>query len=717
MPGALVLSLFLATVHPEIWPAGKPPHRDAKIEQAIDELLQTMTVEEKVGQVIQPSITSITPQEVRDYHIGSVLNGGGGWPGDVRKAKPQDWLTKADSFYEASMQGTHPIPVMWGADAVHGHNNIIGATIFPHNVGLGATRDAQLIRRIGEVTAVEMAVTGLDWDFSPTVAVARDVRWGRSYESYSADPAIVRMCAKNMVAGLQSEPHKIFATAKHFLGDGGTAGGKDQGDNLSTERDLRDIHLAGYLGAMSSDVQAIMVSFSSWQGDKMHGNRTLLTDVLKDRMKFDGLLVGDWNAHGQVPGCTNGDCPKSFNAGLDIFMVPDDWKALYDNTYAEVRDGAIPMSRLDDAVRRILRVKMRAGLFTAGKPSSRPLAGHYEELGSRAHRDVARQAVRESLVLLKNNHRTLPLKSKINVLVAGDGADNIGKQCGGWTITWQGDGNSNSDFPGATSIFEGIRRRVVAAGGKARLAVDGSLAENVDVAIVVFGENPYAEFSGDRQDLVYDHPQDLAIVQRLHDAGIRVVSVFLSGRPLWVNPYLNLSDAFVAAWLPGTEGDGVADVLFGANDFRGKLSFPWQKVFPIGYGLTYESRVNLAPLPVDLPRPANASGWIIEEGLHEIVIRPPEPVDLSREANGGLALQISMLAKAPIAKPLMIFIGSTAMDIGPIVSNSSVRVPLRCFGDVSHVDAFRISTEGELPISVDGVRLVAPAEPLPCPGH
>ena len=592
----LVLALLLATVHPQIWPAGHQAKRNAQIEKAIDELLRAMTLEEKVGQVIQPSITAITPQEVTEYHIGSVLNGGGGWPGDVRKVKPQDWLAMADSFYEASMQGAHPIPVMWGSDAVHGHNNIVGATLFPHNIGLGATRDAELIRRIGEVTAVEMAVTGLDWDFSPTVAVAQDVRWGRSYESYSSDPSIVRMCARSMVAGLQSAPHKIFATAKHFLGDGGTAGGKDQGDNLSTERQLRDIHLAGYLGAMSSDVQAIMVSFSSWQGEKMHGNRALLTDVLKRRLKFDGLLVGDWNAHGQVPGCTNSDCPKSFNAGLDIFMVPEDWKALYDNTFAEVRDGTIPESRLDDAVRRILRVKMRAGLFTAGKPSSRALAGRFEKLGSRAHRDVARQAVRESLVLLKNSQRTLPLRSKSNVLVAGDGADNIGKQCGGWTLSWQGDGNSNSDFPGATSIFEGIRRRVEAAGGKATLAVDGAFAEKPDAAIVVFGENPYAEFNGDRKDYVYDHPEDLAILQRLHDAGVPVVSVFISGRPLWANPYLNLSDAFVAAWLPGTEGDGVADVLFGSSDFHGKLSFAWPKspsyteVFPIGYGLTYNGR-------------------------------------------------------------------------------------------------------------------------------
>jgi beta-glucosidase len=703
MPGALLLSLLLATVHPQIWPAGKQPARDAKIEKAIDDLLRTMTLEEKVGQVIQPSITAITPQEVRDYHIGSILNGGGGWPGDVRKAKPQDWLAMADSFYEASMSGSHPIPVMWGADAVHGHNNIIGATIFPHNIGLGATGDGQLIRRIGEVTATEMAVTGIDWDFSPTVAVVQDVRWGRSYESYSQDPAIVRMAAKNMVAGLQSEPHKIFATAKHFLGDGGTAGGKDQGDNPASERQLRDIHLAGYLGAMSSDVQAIMVSFSSWQGEKMHGNRALLTEVLKNRMKFDGLLVGDWNAHGQVPGCTNSSCPKSFNAGLDIFMVPDDWKGLYDNTFAQVSDGTIPMSRLDDAVRRILRVKMRAGLFTAGKPSARPLGGHFQELGSRAHRDVARQAVRESLVLLKNNDRTLPLEAKLNVLVAGDGADNIGKQCGGWTITWQGDGNSNSDFPGGTSIFEGIRRRVEAAGGKATLAIDGAFTEKPDVAIVVFGENPYAEFSGDRPDIVYDRPEDLAILRKLHDAGVRVVSVFISGRPLWMNPYLNASDAFVAAWLPGTEGDGVADVLFGSADFRGKLSFAWQRLFPVGYGLTYKSRKDLPQLSTDAPRAVTAA-WTIEGA----VVRPSHVMDLSREANGGIAMQLDI--KGMATKMLL-----RNRDIAPLIRNGQATIPLRCLGDLNHVDAFRI--ESDPPVTIEGFRLIAPVEPLPCPDH
>ena len=733
IPGTGVfVSIFLATVHPQIWPAGKQHPRDPHIEHAIEKLVRSMTLEEKVGQVIQPSIVNVTPDEVRDYHIGSVLNGGG-WRGDVRTAKPEEWLALADAFYTASMDtsnGRRAIPVMWGADAVHGHNNIVGATIFPHNVGLGATRDAQLIRRIGEVTATEMAVTGIDWDFSPVVAVVRDDRWGRTYESFSEDPSIVRMCATNMVAGLQP---RVITTAKHFIGDGGTAGGKDQGDNLASEAELRDIHLPGYLGAMSSGVQTIMISYSSWQGEKMHGNRALLTDVLKKRMKFDGLLVGDWNGHARVPGCTNSNCAQSFNAGLDMFMVPEDWKALYENTLAQARSGVIPMSRLDDAVRRILRVKLHARLFSAGKPSSRPLGGHFEELGSSAHRTVAHQAVRESLVLLKNNGHVLPLRPNMNVLVAGDGADNIPKQCGGWTLTWQGDGNGNADFPGATSIWHGVEKTVEGAGGRATLAANGAFTARPDVAIVVFGEDPYAEFQGDRQDIVYDDPVNLGMLRRLREAGIPVVPVFLSGRPLWVNPYLNLSDAFVAAWLPGTEGGGLADVLFGVSDFRGKLSFSWPKLpsqvvlnhgdksydplFPVGYGLTYSDRSDLSDLPVDVPGATPAATRKIEQSATEISIRPPQK-DLSRQANGDVALQLEVVVQKPAARPLIISSGAGSVDITSLLPKSErgiVRVRLRCLGDVSHVEAFRVTTEGELPIHVDAVRLVAPTEPLPCP--
>jgi beta-glucosidase len=620
------------TVHPAKWPTMKSPlPADAARERAIGELMSKMSLEELVGQVMQPSIQHVTPADVKEFHLGSVLNGGGGWPGDIRAATASDWLALADAYYEASMDtsdGKAAIPIIWGADAVHGHNNIIGATLFPHNVGLGATRDADLVRRIGAVTAAEMAVTGLDWDFSPTVAVCRDDRWGRCYESYSEDPAVVRTIAAAMIEGLQGKPGtpgflgagKVVATSKHFLGDGGTSGGKDQGDNQSTEAKLRDIHLAGYLGALGAGVQAVMVSYSSWHGQKMHGNRALVTDVLVGRLGFDGIRVGDWNGHGQVPGCTNASCPQSFNAGVDMFMVPEDWKALYANTLAQVKSGEIPRARLDDAVRRILRVKMRAGLFTDGKPSQRPLGGDLAQLGSAAHREVARQAVRESLVLLKNEG-VLPLRPDRRVLVAGDGADDIGKQSGGWTISWQGTGNTNQDFPGATSIWAGIRATVEAAGGQATLSADGSFAEKPDAAIVVFGENPYAEFEGDRQHLVYGGEKDLAILEAVRKAGVPVVSVFLSGRPLWVNPHLNASDAFVAAWLPGTEGGGIADVLFAdtagkvRHDFRGKLAFSWPKLasqtvlnrgdagyaplFPLGYGLTYGKRSNLPQLPTD----------------------------------------------------------------------------------------------------------------------
>jgi beta-glucosidase len=543
-------------------------------------------------------------------------------------------LALADAFWEASMdtsKGGVAIPVIWGTDAVHGHTNVHGATVFPQNIGLGATRNPQLIHEIGRVTAIEMAVSGLDWDFSPTVAVVRDDRWGRSYESWSENPEIARAYAGEMVRGLQGDAtsegflggDRVVACAKHFLGDGGTENGVDRADNLSPEMELRDVHGAGYFSALEAGAQTVMASFSSWQGLKMHGNRGLLTDVLKGQMAFDGFVVGDWNGHADVGGCSSKSCPQAFNAGIDMFMVPEDWKALRKNTIAQVESGVISMERLDDAVRRILRVKTRAGLFDKGKPSSRPLAGKTELLGSSEHRAVARQAVRESLVLLKNNGGLLPLERTQTVLVAGDGADNIGKQSGGWTLTWQGTGTTNEDFPGASSIWDGIKRVVEGAGGKAILSEDGSFRTTPDVAIVVYGEEPYAEFQGDRETLDYgfSRPEDLKVLRELRDAGIPVVSIFLSGRPMWVNPELNASDAFVAAWLPGSEGGGVAEVIFKSaegtvhHDFSGKLAHSWPKtaipkalnigedgydpLFAYGFGLTYADPTNLAFLPED----------------------------------------------------------------------------------------------------------------------
>ncbi|WP_308909221.1 glycoside hydrolase family 3 protein [Pseudokordiimonas caeni] len=598
---------------------------DAAIEARVSEILAKMSVEEKVGQVMQAEIQFVTPDDIRKYHLGSVLNGGGSLPNKNKHATPGEWLALADSFYEASVDtadGGVAVPIIWGSDAVHGHNNVIGATLFPHNIGLGAMHDPALIRKIGEVTAREVRATGIDWTFAPTVAVARNDRWGRTYESYSEDPALVKAYAREMVLGLQGEPgtpdflngNHVIATAKHFLADGGTTAGDDQGNAEMPEKDLRDIHAPGYFSALEAGAQSVMASFSSWNGTKMHGNPYLLTDVLKDRMGFDGFIVGDWNGHGQVPGCTNVSCAASINAGLDLFMVPEDWKGLYEHTLAQVKAGDIPMKRLDDAVARMLRVKLRAGLFDGGKPSTRGVAGRDDVIGSPEHRAVARQAVRQSLVLLKNAGGVLPIKPSARILVTGDGADNIGKQSGGWTISWQGTGNVNSDFPGATSIYGGIADAVKAAGGIATLSDDGFYKEKPDVAVVVFGEEPYAEGQGDRDTLEFEpgSKRALATLRKLKAEGVPVVSVFLSGRPMWVNPEINASDAFVAAWLPGSEGGGVADVLIAdangkpRHDFTGRLSFSWPKTpmqdnlnkgqkgydpqFALGYGLDYKAK-------------------------------------------------------------------------------------------------------------------------------
>jgi beta-glucosidase len=613
------------------WPTiNSAVKKDPAIESRIDDLITRMTLEEKIGQLIQPEIKFLTPEDIKQYHVGSVLNGGGSTPGSNKYASLEDWVKLADSFYNASVDtsnGRIGIPIMWGTDAVHGLGNVVGATLFPHNIALGATNNPELLKQIGWATAREIAVTGLDWDFSPTVAVARDDRWGRAYESWSEDPEIVGAYAGKMVEGLQGEGDSkallsnehVIATAKHFIGDGGTLNGVDRGPTQGDEAFVRDIHGAGYFSALGSGVQAVMASFTSWDGTRMHGHKHLLTDVLKGQMGFDGLVVGDWSGHSFIPGCTAVDCPESLMAGLDIYMVPEpNWKDLYNNLLAQAKSGEVTAERLDDAVRRILRVKIRAGLFEKGAPSTRPLAGKKELLGAPEHRAVARQAVRESLVLLKNKNNLLPLARKQKILVSGDGADNIGKQAGGWSVTWQGTGNVNSDFPGATSIYAGINEVVSAAGGKATLSVDGSFSEKPDVAIVVFGEDPYAEMQGDVGMLAYKprNSSDLELLKKLRAQHIPVVSLFITGRPLWVNRELNASDAFVAIWQPGTEGAGVADVIFKNAageinyDMQGRLSFSWPRhpdqtplnrgdknydpLFAYGFGLSYTDKDTLA---------------------------------------------------------------------------------------------------------------------------
>ncbi len=615
---------------------------DPKTEAFVDGLLRAMTVEEKVGQLIQADIASIRPEDLKTYHLGSILAGGNAAPGSNVRTSASSWLELTDAFYRSSIANptaAHPaIPVLFGIDAVHGHARIPGATVFPHNVGLGAIGDPALIERIGRATAEEVAATGIDWTFAPTVAVVRDVRWGRSYESYSESPTLVAAYARAMVTGLQGRvgtadfmtPGHTLASVKHFLGDGGTVDGRDQFDNRVSEAVLRDVHAAGYPAALSGGALIVMASYNSWQGAKMHANRSLLTGVLKDRWSFPGFVVGDWNAQEEIPGCTKYSCPQVLSAGLDMYMAPDSWKRLYANLLDDARSGRIDAARIDDAVRRVLRVKALAGLFTKAPPKERPETREPGRVGSAAHRELAREAVRRSLVLLKNNGHVLPLAPNSRILVAGVGADDIAMQCGGWTIDWQGDHNRNSDFPGATSIYSAVRAAVERGGGHAVLSPDGRYTERPDAAIVVFGETPYAEFEGDRETLELRPGPHVELLRRLHAAGIPVVGVLLSGRPLWVNRELNLSDAFVAAWLPGTEAGGVADVLIAPaggsppTDFTGRLSFSWPStampvtftaagevrgaLFARGFGLVTSSTGTLGKLPEDPHVPPGRGG-------------------------------------------------------------------------------------------------------------
>jgi beta-glucosidase len=590
----------------------------------IEQLIAGMTVEEKVGQVIQGDLDFISPEDVRKFKIGSVLNGGNTAPNGDKYSSVDDWKKLSKEFYDASpsYKGIK-VPVLWGTDAVHGHNNVIGATLFPHNIGLGATGNEDLIRNIGEVIALEVLSTGVAWTFAPTIAVPQDDRWGRTYEGFSEDPILVSKLGKAFILGLQGEnetlldSNHVIATAKHFMGDGGTFEGIDQGNTRISEIGLRELHGYPYFDALDACAQTVMASFNSWNGQKIHGYEKLLTDILKKDMQFDGFVVGDWNGHGQVEGCSNAKCAQSFNAGVDMFMVPENWKDLLRNTIRQVKSGEISEVRLDEAVRNILTVKSRLGLFNGRVPHE--FKENY--LGHPKHIALARQAVRESLVLLKNNNRLLPLNPTQHIGIIGDAAKKISSQTGGWTITWQGRENSNSDFVNVNSIYEALEKTILSSGGTVEFSNNGKFIKDPDVVIGVFGEEPYAEMLGDLKDVAFaaTDPKFLPLLEAMNAQSIPTVSIFLSGRPLVVNRQLNASDAFIAAWLPGSAVEGIADVIFTKDDkinhdFTGKLPYSWPKtkdqsvlnftdsvydpLFPYGYGLSYSSGAEIGRIQI-----------------------------------------------------------------------------------------------------------------------
>ncbi len=579
-------------------------------------LLSKMSLEEKIGQMLQAEITGLKDeQDVEKYHLGSLLSGGSADPKTGNSLG--DWTDMYDGYQKRALKTRLAIPLLYGVDAVHGHNNVLGAVVFPHNIGLGCTRSARLVEESARVTAVEVRATGINWTFAPCVAVPRDERWGRAYEGFGETPELAALLGEAAVRGFQgsdlSHPLSVLACAKHFIGDGGTSWGTgapkegnsgarwplDRGDTRLSEKELREIHMQGYVTAIRAGVGTIMPSYSSWNGVKCSGSRRLLTEILKQELGFEGFLISDYNAIDEMPGDFKRQIEQSVNAGMDMFMAPDKYREMYALLLELVKEQKVSAARIDDAVTRILRVKIAMGLLEKGRSHFADRRLH-NSFGSAEHRRVARECVRQSLVLLKNKRKTLPLaKSLARVHVGGKSADDIGNQCGGWTIDWQG--KSGEVMSGGATILKAIQN-AVSSKTQVTFSKDGTGAEGADVGVVVIGETPYAEMMGDRTDLALA-AEDVAAFENMKRAGIPVVVVLLSGRPMIINDVLGKSDAFVAAWLPGTEGQGVADVLFGDYRPTGKLSFSWPRsmsqlplnvrdksydpLFKYDFGLTY----------------------------------------------------------------------------------------------------------------------------------
>ncbi|MFI9386628.1 glycoside hydrolase family 3 protein [Kutzneria sp. NPDC052558] len=600
--GAALLAIASATAPATaVSPRAGFPYQNPNLPIAdrVTDLMARMTLDEKLGQMTQAERAALNPQsDLATFRIGSVLSGGGSAPSPNNA---QSWATMYDSFQRTALSTPLAIPMIYGVDAVHGHNNVVGATIFPHDIGLGATRDPALASQIGRATAEEMAGTGANWDFAPCLCVARNDRWGRTYESFGETPAIPTAMS-TIITGLQGAtlggaPASVLATAKHYIGDGGTTGGVNAGNTQLSEADLRAIHLPPFKAAVDRGVGAVMISYNSWNGVKDHGNRHLITDILKTELGFSGFVVSDWAGIDQIDGQSGfsaADIDASINAGIDMVMVPTNYKLFISMLRTEVNNGHISRARIDDANRRILTKKFQLGLF------EHPLADRTftPTVGSAAHRALARQAVRESQVLLKNSGGILPLAKNAKVFVAGKSADDIGLQSGGWTISWQG--SSGNTTPG-TTVLQGIRNTV--SGGSVTYDRNGNgVNSSYTAAIAVIGETPYAEGAGDRPGSMGLDQEDLATLSRLRASGAPVVVVLMSGRPLDISAQLPDWRALIAAWLPGTEGQGVADILFGNASPTGKLPMSWPQsaaqepindgdgktpLFPLGFGLTW----------------------------------------------------------------------------------------------------------------------------------
>jgi beta-glucosidase len=599
---SLILFLFL----PGIISAQLYLDSTASVEERVNDLLSRMTIEEKIGQMIQTErsyYNVVSP--IKNYFLGSILSGGGSVPGTNTL---QDWITMYNRMQDAALSTRLRIPIIYGIDAVHGHSNVLNATIFPHNIGMGCTRNPQLVEACARATAAEVIATGLNWTFSPCIAVPRDIRWGRTYEGFGETPELQDMMAEAAVRGYQGDslgtPGRILACAKHYIGDGGTTNGINQGNTLLTEAELRRIHLPGYIRAVEAGVGSVMVSFNSWNGEYCHGNRLLITDLLKNELGFKGLVVSDWEGTKYLSSDFRTAIMKSVNAGLDMFMEPSRPIDFFNHLKYLAEADSVSEERIDDAVRRILAVKFRMHLFEHPYATT----AWADSLGCSSHRMLARQAVRESLVLLKNDGNLIPLsKTAGRILIAGRKANDIGSQCGGWTITWQG---SAGAITKGTTILDAVRN---ARGTENVLySPEGTTNLKADVAVVVVGEYPYAEGTGDRTTPQLSNA-DLTVIDNVKKPGIPYVVLLISGRPLVMTEVINGADAFVACWLPGTEASGITDVLFGDYDFTGRLSHTWPED-------ASQLALNLGDVPYE-PLYAYGSGLSAQtEGMSSLVI-------------------------------------------------------------------------------------------------